>query len=236
MKTIPIIRIRKGNKQRTQDIVAEEVVLKLVVNGQPIDEFSCSGDHVSELVMGYLYVHDYLTLPGDILSLEYSMDEETAFIHLKKTTPSYLDGLVGVQKSYPVDTVFAHMGAFVNLSGRFQKTGAVHTAAIADENSIRKSFDDLSRHNTLLMLLGHSMMQNVPLSDKMLLLTCRLTKSIMDLILKTGVRIVVTKGAPTWRAVQICIDNDIALAGFVRGDRMNLYHGEERFTIDPENL
>jgi FdhD protein len=47
----------------------------------------------------------------------------------------------------------------------------------------------------------------------------------MEILLKANINFILTKAAPTDLAVNICKKNDITLAGFVRGNRMNIYHG-----------
>ena len=229
MKKFSIVRVEKEKSWEIQDLLENEVYLKVIVNGERIAEFSCSGTNINELIIGYLYFHGYIDKLGDISSMDYDIEKETVQMQIRKEESEYMNGIVTQKKEYKTEEVFSLMQNFISSSDKFQKTGAVHSAGIANKNGILTTFDDLSRHNTIFMLLGYSMLKNILLSDKILLLTCRLTKSIMDLILKTQSRIIITKAAPTYLAVKTCKKNDIALAGFVRGDRMNIYHGKEIF-------
>jgi FdhD protein len=229
MKTINITKIEKGKREDAQDLVAEEVFLKIFVNEKKLTEFSCAGININELVIGYLYFHGFINIVGDITELNYDVEKETVHVQLNKPASEFMDGFMSPTKKYSTGNVLSLMKEFTAKSEKFLKTGAVHSSAIAAENQIIKSFDDLSRHNTIFMLLGYSLMNNIILSDKILLLTCRLTKSIMELILKANFRVVVTKAAPTFMSVDLCEKNNIALAGFARGDRMNIYNLSETF-------
>ena len=229
MKTVNITRLENGEINETQDLIADEVSLKVILNDKKLAEFSCSGTYVNELIIGYLYYYGYINLPGDISSLSYDIEKETVQIELQNSPSSYMNGIVAPTREYNADNIFSLMEAFVSKSDKFLKTGAVHSAGIANDEGIIVSFDDLSRHNTLFMLLGYSLTQNVLLSDKILLVTCRLTKSIIDIILKANIRTIVTKAAPTNLAVETCKKNNIALAGFVRGNRMNIYNKSSLF-------
>jgi FdhD protein len=229
MKNIDIIKISDGNKQKTSDTVTEEVILTLILNGHKKAEFSCSGKNINELVIGYLNFHGFINELGEISRLDFNVENEKVFVDTNSMESNFANGILQPEMKLPLADILQLMNTFIHLSEEFQQTGAVHSAAIANENGIIKKYDDISRHNTLFMLLGYSLTKNILLSDKILLLTCRLTKSIMDIILKSKIRMIITKAAPTDRAVETCKKNDIALAGFVRENRMNIYHGEEKF-------
>jgi FdhD protein len=230
MKKIGIIRYKEGKKEKVQDKVAEEIFLKVILNGENISAFSCSGTHVNELITGYLYHHGYINETGEIQSLYYNVENETAYIQtIPKQTELFSENRPS-EKNYSIENLLNLMEEFTKRSLKFQETGAFHSSAIATQEKIVLSFDDISRHNTVYSLLGYSILNNLLLQDKILLLTCRLTKSIMDIILKMGIKTIVTKAAPTHRAIETCKENDIKLAGFVRGARMNIYNGFERFS------
>ncbi|MGM0531882.1 MAG: formate dehydrogenase accessory sulfurtransferase FdhD, partial [Bacteroidota bacterium] len=65
--------------------------------------------------------------------------------------------------------------------------------------------------------------------DKCLLLTCRMSSSIISKVIKAGFPMVVSTSPPTDKALEMVKENNIAMAGFVRGNRMNIYNGEESF-------
>jgi len=227
MQNIDILRIKDGIKTRLKDEVANEDILTIFVNEKPIARFSCLGRNINELIIGYLYSNNYISDYQDIDSFDYSIHEKAVYISLFKTQPPIPELSKSDHREYPHTKLLSLMQSFVTTSRTFQKTGAVHSAGIATDNEVLKTFDDLSRHNTLYMLLGYSLINNVPLSEKILLLTCRLTNSIMEIIQKTNTGIIITKAAPTDLAVKICRERNITLAGFVRENRMNIYNGDE---------
>jgi len=227
MKTIDITRIKNGTKTQLEDEVATEEILSVFLNEKFIAKFSCLGKNLNELIIGYLFFYEFVNDYHEIKSFEYDIHEKSAYVSTVKVKSSMDESFKSKQKKYAHENLLSLMSIFSSTSETFQKTGAVHSAGIATENEIIKTFDDLSRHNTLYMLLGYSLINNVHLSDKILLLTCRLTNSIMEIIQKTNTRIIVTKAAPTDLAVKTCQESNITLAGFVRENRMNIYNGEE---------
>jgi len=225
MKQIDITRIENGQRRQMKDYIIREVSLRLVINGQEPILLPCSGWHMNELVTGYLYTNGYIHAPGDIRSLDYDMQHQTAHVSLEKKAPLLDEPGKADALNIPASSILRWMEEFSGLSEVFRKTGAVHTAAIANKNGILKHFEDISRHNTLEMLIGWSLLQNQPLQDKCLLLSCRISRSIINKAVVAGFPMIVSTSPPTDQALDIAREHDIALAGFVRGSKMNVYCG-----------
>ena len=62
----------------------------------------------------------------------------------------------------------------------------------------------------------------------MILFSGRVSSDILLKIQKTEIRIIISRNAPTDRAIQYAEDYDLTLIGFVRGKRMNVYSGMHR--------
>jgi len=230
MKKIDVTRIEKEQRHQVKDPVIREISLHVTINDSKTIILPCSGQYVNEMLTGYLYTNGYIQTPGDIRSLEYGMKEEKAAIWLDQEK-KMLDGLKPqADMKLPSLKIFELMEEFVDLSGQFQQTGAVHTAALASNKGITKYFDDISRHNAIDMIIGWSMLHNEPFDDKCLLLTCRISGSIISKVVVAGLPMVVSTSAPTDQAVETAKTQGIAMAGFVRGKRMNVYNREECFT------
>ncbi len=216
-----------------QDHIISEIRLTLLINGEKSIPLSCSGRHVNELITGYLYTNGYINETGDIRRLDYEMSNQKATLRIEKSPlkATDFDGATAHPKKHiQPETVFQWMTSFAGVSERFRKTGAVHTAAIANEKGIQKYFDDISRHNTLDMMIGWGLLENYPQADKWLLLSCRISTSIMEKALKGGFQAIISTSPPTDQALKLARHHNITLAGFVRDQRMNIYHGEEWFS------
>ncbi|MFO8234929.1 MAG: formate dehydrogenase accessory sulfurtransferase FdhD [Bacteroidales bacterium] len=229
MKNIQIVRLEREKRKTDEDTVAEEVLLKLILNNRFITKFSCSGNDINELIVGFLFYHQYINDLSDIVTLNYNIESAEVHAKTEPQKPVFSEEAEFAKLTYNVKDIYQLMDKFLGMSEQFKKTGAVHSAAIADNEGIKFSFEDLSRHNALFKILGYSITQNIMLQNKMLLLTCRITKSILDIIRKSNVTTIISKAAPTDLSVEICRTKDISLAGFVRGERMNIYHGENYF-------
>jgi len=105
----------------------------------------------------------------------------------------------------------------------YRQTGCVHSAALSDGESILVFAEDIGRHNAVDKVIGHAIINDIPLTAKLMLVSGRLSSEIASKCARWGVPIVASRTAPTDLAIQIAEASGVTLAGFVRGDRMNVY-------------
>ena len=230
MKKVDIIRIEKDQRKPMQDMITSEITIRMEINSETKILLPCSGRNIKELITGYLFTNGLIDTLVDIRSLDYDLQSHTATISINPEKKMLNGFRWNADLRLPAQRVIDLVDEFSNLSDRFRKTGGVHTAAVATKKGIIKHFDDISRHNTLDTIIGWSMLNNEPFEDKCLLVTSRIPRKIIEKAVRAGFPMMVSVSPPTDQALAIARDNRIALAGFVRGERMNIYNREECFT------
>ncbi|AIS53139.1 hydrogen dependent carbon dioxide reductase subunit FdhD [Thermoanaerobacter kivui] len=118
---------------------------------------------------------------------------------------------------------------FNNGSGLFKITGGVHSCAIADDKDFIIFHEDIGRHNAFDKAFGQALLDGIDLQDKAVFTSGRISVEMLLKAAKRKVPVVVSISAPTALAVEVGRKLNITIAGFARGDRLNIYSCPERF-------
>ncbi|MGX1902175.1 formate dehydrogenase accessory sulfurtransferase FdhD [Thermolongibacillus altinsuensis] len=257
-----ILKFTDASFIHEEDEIVAEFPLTLVVNGEEFATMVCSPDHLDELVIGFLASEGLIRFKSDIKNL--SIDESRGFayvdLHAKqpinqqyfskrfigsccgKSRQFYLHNDVKTAKTaitninISVKQCFHLMKNMQNGSIIFQKTGGVHNAAICSNSEIIVARSDIGRHNALDKLYGYCLLQQIPVRDKMIAFSGRVSSEVLLKVSKIGVGILLSKSAPTDLALQLAEDLNITVVGFIRGNKLNVYtHPEHILEADQPN-
>ena len=91
---------------------------------------------------------------------------------------------------------------------------------------------DIGRHNALDKIYGYCLKNAIPIEDKVLAFSGRISAEILLKASKIGCEIVLSKSAPTELALQLAEQLGITTIGFIRNDSLNVYTGQERVYIN----
>jgi FdhD protein len=138
----------------------------------------------------------------------------------------------------PAETLLKLPALLRAEQGLFESTGGLHAAALFDitsgaEPKLLALREDVGRHNALDKLVGWALLEGrVPLSGGVVLVSGRASYEIMQKCLAAGVPVVCAISAPSSLAVDIARAYGLTLVGFLRGERFNIYAGEERILTE----
>jgi FdhD protein len=114
----------------------------------------------------------------------------------------------------------------------FDVTGGLHaTGLFTPGGSLLCVREDVGRHNAMDKVIGRALLDGtLPLAGRILCVSGRLSFELVQKAAVAGCPILVGVGAPSSLAVALAADRGMTLAGFARGDRVNVYTGAERVT------
>ncbi|HPR23948.1 MAG TPA: formate dehydrogenase accessory sulfurtransferase FdhD [Bacillota bacterium] len=120
--------------------------------------------------------------------------------------------------------IFIQAETLYESSEVFFETGAAHSSSLAFDGEIKYSFYDVSRHNTVDKVIGQALIDGTDLSKAVLFTSGRIPLDMIVKAVRCRIPIVCSRSAPSGEALKMARICNVSLAGFVRGERMNIYN------------
>lgn len=254
-KNTKILRIRENHSEPADDVVAVERKVRISVNGKHLLSLYCTPLMIREFVAGIVQNEGLISGEwcAERMSIEYG-DEIAVDIPAsgtvyegEKTITSGCAGGISIPKGLPEqpihdNTVISYdrlrqvFREFQKMSGVYRITGGVHSAALSDGNRILAFAEDIGRHNAVDKVIGYCILESVPFEGRLMLASGRLSSEIVLKCARCRIPFVVSRAAPTSLAVDIARKAGLTLIGFMRGEKMNVYTGAGRISLEGKDL
>ncbi|MBN9647891.1 formate dehydrogenase accessory sulfurtransferase FdhD [Terrisporobacter glycolicus] len=238
----PLIKVNNLESVNYQDTIVAEFPLGIVVNGKYENTFLCSPFKLKELVVGYLCSRNLISCKEDILNLEINHDKKIAYVDIDDSNFNNDENILYLNeydflKANPicddnltitVSDIYKTMETNLNLSQLFKSTAGVHCVGIYENNKLVIACEDVARHNAMDKVIGHCILNDIPLDNKIIFVSGRLSFEMIKKAARVKVPVVVAKSATTSLVIETAQKLNITLVGFVRGKKMNIYTNPHR--------
>ena len=221
----------------------------MFIDDEEIITLLCTPKSLKELALGFLYSEGFVESLDQIERIQIDEENGRGYLYLKyrKTLTEKLYGKRTITSGCGKGTVFYNVvdsfksrkihetidlskenviqlsKEFNGKSELFLKTGGVHSCALSTKDEILYFEDDIGRHNALDKILGRAFLDNIDMSDKIVITSGRISSEILIKTAKREIPAIISRSAPTSLAVDMARELNILLIGFARGEKMNIY-------------
>jgi FdhD protein len=241
----PLERIDAHGRVAARDAVVVEAALEVRCGGEPRAIVLRTPGHDVELVRGLLFAEGVLRadealvrqLDADAVAIDLDPAELDARWPRRALSMTSACGACGKPsvdtlaiRAQPIASALtAPASLLADLPSRmaqpiFDATGGLHGAALfSPTGSLLATREDVGRHNAVDKLIGWALAAGVATSASILCVSSRLGYEIAQKAIVASIPIVVAVSAPSSLAIDLGERFRVALCGFTRGGRLNVY-------------
>jgi FdhD protein len=240
IREVGIERLDGAARAATRDRVVVEAPLQLRARGTPVATIMRTPGADLELVRGLLHAESVVA--GEVVQAGDDAVEidvaASAFAGrgLLSSAACGVCGRVAIAdlemraREVAADTAIARSviarlpDALRVAQAVFADTGGLHAAGLATTaGALIAAREDVGRHNAVDKLVGWALAAGIDPAAHVLVLSGRLGYELVQKAIMLGVPIVAAVSAPSSLAIELAERFNVALVGFVRGDRANVY-------------
>lgn len=255
-REIMLTKYDRGAIEEKEDLVVREYPLTIYLNDEELVTLLCSPEALDFLTIGFLLSEGIINKKDEIKSMKIDEAKGVAYVktHTPKDMAKYFMGKRMLTTGCGRGTVFYNIHdsmhcntlkgdfkttyskvlflikEFSSKSDIFETTGGVHSAALSQGDDILFFHEDVGRHNALDKVLGEAFVKDMDFSHMLLLTSGRISSEMLIKAGKRGIPVVVSRSAPMDLALTIGAEMKMTVIGFARGQRLNVYIGQERIT------
>lgn len=229
---VPIIKFKDFSMSNVDEDIIVEYPLKVVLNNIDMGTLLCTPYNLYELVVGCIKNKGYIESFKDIEVLKIDKENGIAIVNTYENKIN-TENLSILKSDIKINTesIYMMMNRNLTYSSLFKETGGVHSVSIFDNDKEIIICEDVARHNAMDKAIGYCIINNIPLKDKIVVVSGRISQEMMLKVVNNNISIVISKSAPTNLSIELAKRLNITLIGFVRDRRMNIYTNEHRIII-----
>ena len=239
------IRFESGRLQPESGSVVSEALVRLHVNGQELATLMCSPHELDVLALGFLANEGIIDHREDVRLVKVCPSLACVEVWLRDAsrelpthgviTSGCGGGITFADLMEGIDPLASELRVTPRQIGRLfgtlqggQETRGIHTAALADGDTLLYVAEDVGRHNAIDRLRGRCLLEGIPTEERILLTTGRISSEMLNKAARMRIPVVASRTSPTNMSVALAEAWNITLIGYARRDSLNVYAGQAR--------
>ncbi len=257
---LAVRRISGAKVQRLEDFVVRERPATIFLDDVEIAALMCTPKDLDYLAVGFLFAEGFVKGRKDLRRVFADDKDGAVWVYTKKAQKLPIDiagrrfvttgcgrgvtfadsfdiekrPIAHTKHVLPASSVPNLMKEFLRRSRLFRVTGGAHSAALCNSRDVLVFNEDIGRHSAIDKVFGECIMKGIPMHGRILATSGRISSEILAKVARSRVPIVISKSAPTDLAIKLADEIGVALVGFARGSRMNVYSAGWRISTRPK--
>lgn len=249
IRPVHYISVNGGQPKEVDGEIVEEALACITLNGTELATFMCSPRDLDKMAIGFLYNEGIINHMDEIRNIHVSKNDSCVDVWLydvdqalpeKKIITAGCGGGVTFddlsEQHAPLQSDLTvspsqvaglmrqmHLGATL-----YQRSRGIHTAALADGNTLLLQVEDVGRHNCLDKLAGAAFQTNLTTTNRVLLSSGRISSEMINKARRLGTPVVCSRTSPTSLSVALAQAWNMTIVAYLRQDRMRIYTHPER--------
>jgi len=220
-----IVRVEGHKRFDIEDMQIKECPVSLMLEGVEITKsvITSSDNESKELwALGYLKCNGIIRKFDDVSSMDINENRVEVKIN-NRHVKNICNEPISVTWSTSPGIIFDSI-RWLGSTPLFRATGGTHVAAIFSPEGERYfGAEDIGRHNAVDKVIGFALKESIDLSRVMLMTSGRMPNDMVAKTWAAGIGLMASVSAASADGIETAKRANITLAGFVRGDRMNIY-------------
>jgi FdhD protein len=246
---VQLTRWESGRLAHAAGHVVCEGLVRLHVNGQELATLMCSPYELDVLALGFLAGEGIIAEWADVRLVKPCPSQTCVDVWLRdarRELPTrgiitsgcgggitFADLTAGIEPlTSDVRVTPRQLGRLLAALQATQQTRGIHTAALAEGESLLVVVEDVGRHNTIDRIRGKCLRQGISTAGRILLTTGRISSEMLNKAAHMRVPVVASRTSPT--SLSVAHTWNITLVGYVRRDSLNVYAGQARIADEDD--
>lgn len=226
------------------------------LNDTEVATIQATPSDLEELAAGFLFAEGFLTDSSLVVSIDADAKRGLVWVNSTENVPPdlfersrYLTSGCGKGTTFssvghardlaPLDTAFSvpaeaiyeMIRELASSAVLYRETGGMHAAGLGSDGQLLYVREDVGRHNAVDKVLGRAWLDGADMTASVLVATGRISYEMTVKAAKARVPVVASRSAVTDLSAELGDALGIALVGYARGGKLNVYTHGERITM-----